>query len=222
MPTIAEARARLERMVAATVPPTLSSDEITDLLVIGRRASANGLSFEDDTPWVASMALAVGDYVVPTVRTGFRYLVTVSDGAAGLVEPTWPTTDGTTVTLDGITYSTDETGAWVPTYDLNAAAAEGWRWKAGKIANAFEASADQQTFKRDQQFEHCMKMAAMFEAKAAGGELFGSINPPAVGFGSMKLATTRRTLGTSLDGRPIIIEAPVEDEDQAVPWVANS
>lgn len=56
------------------------------------------------TIWSASMAVAVGDFVRPTTRNGFVYVVTVSDGAAGAVEPTWTTTLSTNVSLDGVTY----------------------------------------------------------------------------------------------------------------------
>jgi hypothetical protein len=56
------------------------------------------------TIWSASMAVAVGDYIRPITRNGFVYVVTVSDGAAGVTQPIWTTTLGTTVTLDGVTY----------------------------------------------------------------------------------------------------------------------
>lgn len=60
----------------------------------------------DSVEWRSNIPVIVGDYVHPTDTndTGFTYLVTVSDGAAGTTEPTWPTTLGATVTLDGVTY----------------------------------------------------------------------------------------------------------------------
>lgn len=37
---------------------------------------------------------------------------------------------------DGV--SPSESG-WTPTWDLNAAAAEGWRWKAGRVTSTYSA-----------------------------------------------------------------------------------
>jgi hypothetical protein len=55
---------------------------------------------------------------------------------------------------------------WEPTWDLDAAAAEGWRWKAAAIADRFGFSADGATFSRDQQWQHCMEMAGRFGARS--------------------------------------------------------
>lgn len=54
--------------------------------------------------WSAGMAIIPGDYVHPTPRNGFVYACTVSDGLAGAVQPTFTTTIGTDVSLDGVTY----------------------------------------------------------------------------------------------------------------------
>lgn len=59
--------------------------------------------------WTQNGAYAVDDYVVVSDRTNGTtslrvYKVTVSDGAAGTTEPTWPTTTGNTISLDGVTY----------------------------------------------------------------------------------------------------------------------
>lgn len=49
---------------------------------------------------------AVDDLVIPKTanENGFWYKVTVSDGASGATEPTWPIVVGDTVSLDGVTY----------------------------------------------------------------------------------------------------------------------
>lgn len=54
----------------------------------------------------ATGAYAVGDLVIPTTgnENSFWYKVTVSDGASGASEPSWPTIIGDTVAADGITY----------------------------------------------------------------------------------------------------------------------
>jgi hypothetical protein len=51
---------------------------------------------------------------------------------------------------------------WTPTWDLNRAAAEGWRWKAGKAAARFDFSADGAKFDRSQIVMHCERMAAQY------------------------------------------------------------
>ena len=76
--TLAEAKARLERMTAATEDPVLNSADLDELVLIARRSDSAGL--------------------LP--------------GATG----------------------------WVPTFDLNAGAAEGWRWKAGKVATSYSST----------------------------------------------------------------------------------
>lgn len=59
--------------------------------------------------------------------------------------------------------------AWDPTYDLNRAAAEGWRWKVGKLAgSAFDFTADGATFDRSQMVTHCEKMIAQYQRKIVG------------------------------------------------------
>ena len=49
-----------------------------------------------DSPWEASTAYILGDYVWPTTFNGYRYVCTTA-GTSGASEPTWPTTLGNTV-----------------------------------------------------------------------------------------------------------------------------
>lgn len=70
---------------------------------------------------------------------------------------------------------------WIPTYNLNVAAAEGWRWKAGRVSSAIDFGADGAEFKRSQLFKHCNDMAAMYEKQAAGPGVAGLVGSPAVG-----------------------------------------
>ena len=67
------------------------------------------------------------------------------------------------------TFSTDP--EWVNTYDLNAAAAEGWRWKAAKVSGDYDAGQDGGQYSRSQVHTHCLKMAAYYETHT--GELVG-------------------------------------------------
>lgn len=57
---------------------------------------------------------------------------------------------------------------YVPTWDLNRAACEGWRWKAGKCAGLFDFTADGATFNRAQMLDHCEKMIAQYARKVMG------------------------------------------------------
>ena len=221
MPTEADARLRLERMVASATPPTLSPDEINDLMALARRPGPSGVDPDTEIEWAPNMALVVGDYVVPPDRSGVRYLITVSDGAAGATEPSWPV-PGASVAIDGVTYEGTADGAWTPTYDLHAAAAEGWRWKAGKIADRFDFSTDQQSFDKSQQFKHCMEMAAFYDARA-GTSVFGAgVTSTGKTIVSARMSRDRRVLGMGYRRSPMLGDPATEDEDQRIPWVGNS
>lgn len=63
-------------------------------------------------------------------------------------------TDGRAPTDDG----------WEPTYALNAAAAEGWRQKAARVAGDFDFSADGATFSKGDVLAHCLDMEAHYAA----------------------------------------------------------
>lgn len=56
---------------------------------------------------------------------------------------------------------------WEPTFNLYSAAAEGWRWKAGKSAKFFRVEGASRSFSKHQVYDHCMKMADLYEKKAA-------------------------------------------------------
>lgn len=49
--------------------------------------------------------------------------------------------------------------AWIPTYDLHAAAADLWEMKAARFASDFDFSADGGTYRRSQVVDHAMRMA---------------------------------------------------------------
>lgn len=57
---------------------------------------------------------------------------------------------------------------WEPTWDLNAAAAEGWRRKAGAVAGRFNVTVDGDALSRAQAFSHCLQMAERYAARVAG------------------------------------------------------
>lgn len=53
-------------------------------------------------------------------------------------------------------YPSDPT--WIPTYDLHAAATEGWRWKAGQLASQVNVSSDGTNVSSGSAFMHATKM----------------------------------------------------------------
>lgn len=165
--TYLEAKSRLERMVAASDDPALGPLEITELLLLARTVDSFGAEIDPIDLWTPASAYAVGDLVVPRQHNGHYYEVTVSDGLAGANEPSWPLGAGATVVLDGITYTELGATAWGGEWDLQRAAAEGWRWKAGKCSSRFNFSSDVNNFQRSQTFEHCIKMAKEYESDSA-------------------------------------------------------
>ena len=63
---------------------------------------------------------------------------------------------------DGVAPSAD---GWVPTYDLRAAAAEGWRIKAARVAHRFNFSKDGQQFDVGELRKSFLDMAAQYGGK---------------------------------------------------------
>lgn len=165
--TEAEARELIESMTAWDSAPTLTSAQVTLLVRAARRRDVDGIEPTTYDEWAESTAYAVGDRVYPSARNGFVYEVTVTDGASGAAEPAWPAVAGETVTADGITYEA-VTDAWTGTYDLNAAAAEGWRWKAATAAGKFTFATDGQSFNRHEITRACREMAVMYRNRVVG------------------------------------------------------
>lgn len=64
---------------------------------------------------------------------------------------------------------TPDIDGWTPTWDLDVAAAHGWRIKAGRAASSTGFSADGASYSLDQLIANCEKMASMYEARAFHG-----------------------------------------------------
>jgi|SRR3990172_1282612 len=58
-----------------------------------------------------------------------------------------------------------ETDDWIPTYDLNAAAAEIWQEKAALLSAKYDVSVDTSTFHRSQAHDNAQKMARYYAAR---------------------------------------------------------
>jgi hypothetical protein len=54
---------------------------------------------------------------------------------------------------------------WSRAHDLNAAAAEGWRWKAAKASEMIAADLDGTKLSANQLFEHCERMIGVYSRK---------------------------------------------------------
>jgi hypothetical protein len=57
---------------------------------------------------------------------------------------------------------------WTPTYDLDAAAAEGWRTKAGRVVPRFGVSIDGDALHRQQIYAHCLSQAEAYARRVTG------------------------------------------------------
>lgn len=57
---------------------------------------------------------------------------------------------------------------WIGTWALNAAAAEGWRWKAGRVAGDFSFQADDASYSKGDVLANIEKMVTMYAAKDVG------------------------------------------------------
>lgn len=58
--------------------------------------------------------------------------------------------------------------AWIPTYDLNHAAADIWAEKAAALAvESYDFSADGGNYQRSQRYQHAMRMAQYYLARRA-------------------------------------------------------
>jgi len=70
---------------------------------------------------------------------------------------TWTMVDGA--------YTTLANTLWIPTYDLNAAAADVWQEKLAALSNQTDFSADGGNFSLSQKFEHAEKMVKHYRSR---------------------------------------------------------
>lgn len=55
-----------------------------------------------------------------------------------------------------------DAAGWAGAWNLNRGAAEGWLWKAGKVADRFDFGSDVNDFKRDQLHKHCLEQSKQY------------------------------------------------------------
>ncbi len=171
---LADAIETLSDMVAAGEDPTLGFREIGQLLDLARRVDrAGNPPANDDT--VA--AWAAGTYAAGALVTAAgRYWRCLVPGTTASSAPSWPDlTDlggptGYRVGDNDVTW-VDNGTTWSPTWDLNAAAAEGWTRKAGKAAGRFDFMTGDQRFMRSQVVAACERRARTYRSRVIGSAL---------------------------------------------------
>jgi len=62
---------------------------------------------------------------------------------------------------------------WNPTYNLNAAAAEGWRWKSAKASELVSVDLDGERMSSNQMYDHCERMIRQYSRKGTASLSFG-------------------------------------------------
>lgn len=78
---------------------------------------------------------------------------------------------------DGVLPGAD---GWVGTWDLNAAAAEGWALKAGRAAADFDYSDDAGSYSRQQVFEMCKRQETTYRNRIVASMPLSPFEPEAV------------------------------------------
>lgn len=168
------ATTRLKSMLSWTDDPALSQAELDDLLVIAKRPDKAG-NLVTNVSTAASWAAATLYQAGTVVKTGsglLRYWMVLIPGQSGSATPSWPDLAGlpatSTLVVDGSVTWRDVGTEWAPTWNLDAAAAEGWRWKAAKCASRTAFSTDGQNFQVQQLHAHCLEQAARYSNRAPG------------------------------------------------------
>ena len=71
----------------------------------------------------------------------------------------------------------DDNDEWIPTYDLNAAAADIWEEKAAGLAEDYDFAADGGKFSRSQAYEHYMRMSRHYRSRRSARTITQVMKP---------------------------------------------
>lgn len=143
---------RLAKFAQPDVEPTLSETELEDILDESARA----------TRWATATVLSVGTLILPTVYNGHYYVVT--EAGTTTTEPTWPETQGGTVTL-GAEFEEAGLFTYSSLYDVRAALRKCWELKAAK---ASELISNSDSGSEQMIFDHCQQMASKYVTPMIG------------------------------------------------------
>jgi hypothetical protein len=187
--TYQESKDRLASMVAFGEEPTLVDSDLEDLMRLARVTDRYGTAPDAFQVWKPTTDYALTDPVVPTSRgdTGPQswssilylpppipytasivWVVTVA-GQSGATEPDWPKVpvmQSTTIVDGGVTWKANLFTPWFGAWNLNHAAAEGWRRKAAKASCGYQFTDQGKSMNRNQIFEQCLKMSKVYAGKA--------------------------------------------------------
>lgn len=179
MITAEQAIRQIRQLCAADTFPTLDGYVLEDLLERFRRPDFRGV-LDVDVPnpdgslrlaangqydvWAPSTAYTSGKMVVPIRRNGRVYSCS-TPGTSGADAPLWPTTRGGTVTDGTVVWTETLAIVWQPAYDIFGAVAEGWRIKAGKVADKIDFMTQGDSYNGQQLHTHCLEMAKYYESK---------------------------------------------------------
>src|SRR4051812_5865064 len=127
-------------MIAWDQDPALGPQEVLELVRIAARPDVDGnspLNVATAAAWAPATLYLAGAIVVQATAA-HRWWRCQTSGVSGTVTPKWPSLGGSdrsgSIVNDGTVVWGDNGADWAPTWDLEPAAAEGWRWKAGKAA----------------------------------------------------------------------------------------
>lgn len=147
---------RLRLYVQPDVAPVISTSDLRAILTETAKA----------TIWAAETDYNYGDVILPTVRNGHSYTVTVA-GTSGETEPTWPAGQSGTVT-DG---ESDPLLVWQEAgpdfanlYNVRQAAHQAWLVKAALVAPLFSTKESGNQYEQQQVYDHCVAQAERFSS----------------------------------------------------------
>jgi len=169
----ATALSDLQMMADYESDPALTVGELARILETSRRVDIGGNNVGNsvDAPtWEPSTVYYVGNIVTPDPADG-SYFMCSTPARSGSVQPVWPSVSGIQPFADAISDADVRWNycgmTWVPTWNLNAAAAKAWQVKAGKVASRYNFTSDGQMFERAQMLGHCRTMEKSYRRKIA-------------------------------------------------------
>ncbi len=172
--THSQALDELSDRTQASVAPILTTPELTRLLRYAAIADEDGNEPDAWPVWAAATAYALNERVVPATRNGYVYIVTTA-GVSGSSAPSFSTTLAATTSDGTVTWTTEATAAWTPTYSnggIDRAALEGWLRKYAKLTAGETFSADGASFDPSRRRADIMAMVNEYRRKAGSAGSF--------------------------------------------------
>jgi hypothetical protein len=157
-------------MVASTSDPVLDDGDLDRLVSFAATTDAAG-NPPGNVATIAARTASTTYSAGQLVKVSTRFWRCIIPGTTATTPPSWPDLTGQLVNdmytvVDGTVTWADNGTLWRGTWNLNAAAAEGWRWKAAKLAGAYDFTTDGQTFQRSQAVTQCNEMAQMYARRS--------------------------------------------------------